>query len=111
MESRASRGPSQEDVMRLVRRRNDPDCATAPRTVLIVLAALLTVSWGVLRMYRAEEHAAAREQHQPSVVVRLGADPTGRRVAPGCATPQPGAGPSVFATEPGPGSCILIWVP
>lgn len=97
--------------MRLARRRNDPDCAAAAQTVIVVMTALLTVSWCVLWMNGVEGHAAVREQHQPLVVVQLGDDPSGRGVAPGCGTPQPGAGPSVFATDPASGSCILIWVP
>ncbi|RSM69606.1 hypothetical protein DMB66_11510 [Actinoplanes sp. ATCC 53533] len=97
--------------MRLAHRCEDPDCTTAAQTVIVVMTVLLIVSWVVLRMSRVEEHAAARERHQPSVVVQLGDDPSGPGVAPGCGTPQPGAGPPVFATEPGSGSCILIWVP
>jgi hypothetical protein len=101
--------------------------ATIPRTVLVVLAAVLFVAASVFQLYRLEKQAAAREQHRPlSVVMRPGNDLPRQHVAPGCGSPQPGApvgnpdpernaapriGPSVVTAGRRSGSCVLIWLP
>ncbi|MEU8615246.1 hypothetical protein AB0C29_45415 [Actinoplanes sp. NPDC048791] len=101
--------------------------ATISRTVLVVLAAVLFVSASVFQLYRLEKQAAAREQHRPlSVVMHPVDDPPRQHVAPGCATPQPGApvgnpgpertaapriGPSVVTAGRRSGSCVVIWLP
>jgi len=109
----------EEVGMRLARRqhepRRDPDHAAVPRTVLVVLTALLILSWGVVRLYRIDDHAAARKQQHPlSVVVRPPDDPSGQHVAPGCGEPQPGAEDDAQRGDPAErrsGSCIVIWTP
>jgi hypothetical protein len=106
----------QEEDMRLAR-RSDPDRTAVLPTILIVLTALLLVSWGALRVYRIEVQAAAREQDRPSsVIVRPRADPAGQPVAPGHGSPQPEepagtSGPSVSGAGCRSGGCILVWVP